>query len=119
MKTEEKVVTVKLGTNPDGTPNTKSRPYTRVIFEYDDVLDELQSSDAKVRVSVIEDLNYARDLAARAKVRNEIMSNEAAPERAFEQQVKFFMKAREAAGKPVSEEKARIFIRAQQDANLD
>lgn len=92
-----------------------SQGYSVEVFESsDDILEALQ--DKKKATDILERLNYAFEFRARTNARNKINSEQAAPERAFDKQVKAFMKSRELAGKPVSEEKARQVIKAMLDA---
>ena len=94
-----------------------SKTYQQVEREsvtVDDLLTLLQ--DEKSAKQVISDWFYGQDLRAKAKVRNEILAQNAGPEKAFEKAVKDFMKLRDAMGKPVSEEKARDIVKSMQDA---
>ena len=109
-------VTVKFGEEP----NVKefSQAYTYDVFENaDDILNALQNKEKTIEV--LQRLNAAMKTNAQVTARNSIMSDQAAPERAFEAQVKSFMKSRLLAGKPVAEDKARAFIKAQMEAVLD
>jgi hypothetical protein len=104
MKTDQGTVTVKFGEEP----NVKefSRAYTQKTYENaDDVLNELQSPESLK--TLLSNLNYGTDLKLRVKVRNEILAEQAGPEKSFNKLVADIIKNRAALGKPVTEEQAR------------
>lgn len=118
-KTDSVTVKFDAEKGADGTVLVEAREFTQAytvdVYEsVDDILASLQKPE--VAKDIIERLNYAFDFRARTAARNKINSEQAAPDRAFEKQVKAFMKSRELAGKPVSEEKARQVIKAMLDA---
>lgn len=111
MKNDQGTVTVSIG------DKEFSKGYTKKIYETaDDVLGELQ--DEKALKTVIDNLNYATDLKLRAKVRADILSESAGPEKAVDKMVKDMVKMRAAVGKPITEEQARKIILALQDQEI-
>jgi uncharacterized protein with beta-barrel porin domain len=61
-------------------------------------------------VDLLENVTYANDLGARAKVRAQIIAATAGPDKAIDKMVKDFMAGRAAAGKPVTEDVARARV---------
>jgi hypothetical protein len=75
-------------------------------------IDHFQSLNPKGNgvVDLLENVTYANDLGARAKVRAQIIAATAGPDKAIDKMVKDFMAGRAAAGKPVTEEVARARV---------
>jgi hypothetical protein len=63
-------------------------------------------------LALLADATYANDLGQRAKIRQQLVTAAAGPDKAIDKAVKDFMAARAAAGKPVTEEQARMKIKA-------
>ncbi len=63
-------------------------------------------------VELLQGFTYAYDLGIRSKIRQQIVSAAAGPDKAIEKAVQDFMKARAAMGKPVTEEAARAKVKA-------
>lgn len=97
MKTENGKVTLVVGEGDAKKEFTKD--YQKVIFETAaDIVGWLQ--DAEKAPSVIAALNYGYDLKQRAKVRQQLESTSAGPEKALEKLIKNIQAARTALGKP-------------------
>ena len=113
MITKTGTVEVKFGEEPN--VKTFSQGYSFSAYETaDDVLAALQN-EAGV-TELIDRLNKQIEATQRVNARNKINAEQAAPEKAFEKQVKAFMKARELNGKPVSEEQARKVVQLMLDS---
>ncbi len=97
MKTEQSSVTLKVGTAPDEKEFT--RAYTKVTYETAaDVVEAMQNPDGLK--AIIGALNYGLDLKLRAKVRQQLDSESAGPEKALEKMIKTLNAQRVALGKP-------------------
>ena len=94
-----------------------SETYRQIVKEsvtVDHILSLLQNPETAKQV--IADWYYGQDLRAKAYVRNNILSKVAGPEKAFEKQVKLFVKIRELNGRPITEERAREIVKLQNEA---
>ena len=106
MKNEQAEVTVKVG------EKDFSKTYQRTIWEVQDILAALQTEDGAK--GVLKNLNYAVDLKNRANVRNEILNEQAGPEKALDKMAKALIAAKAAMGKTVTMEWALAKVKAMQ-----
>src|ERR1041385_8557097 len=121
LQYQDCVVTVGLGKGPDGTEKSESKTYKQIVrssVSTDDILTLLQ--DSKTAEQLISDWYYGQDLRAKSAVRQEILAAQPPSlDKAFEAQVKSFIKVRAANGKPVTEEQARKVVKAMMDAETE
>lgn len=109
MTTKTGIVTVKVD------EKEFNENFSVVLYDsVDDILAGLQSKETAE--DILGRLNYALEFRAKSNARNKIAAEQAAPDRAFANQVKAFMKSRELAGKPITEDKAKQVVRALLDA---
>ena len=100
-------VEVKFGSGESKRTVSREVKYSK-LETADDVLGLL--NDPKTLAELLGDVNYARNLGARSKVRQAIMSTEAGPDKAIEKAIKDMVKARAAVGKPITEEQAKQML---------
>jgi hypothetical protein len=78
----------------------------KIVFEdRDDILNAITTD--KGLADLLADINYAKDLEVRGKVRQEILNGKAAAANSFEKSVKDFFNMRRDNGDPVTMDEAR------------
>jgi len=100
-------VEVKFGSGDSERTVTRPVEYDKLTTA-DDVLGLL--SDAKTLAELLADVNYARNLGARSKVRQAILAADAGPEKALAKAIKDFIAYKATMGQVITEEQAKAIL---------
>lgn len=109
MKTTTEKVTVKIGE----AEFNQEFEFT-ALETVEDVLAQLQ--DAEKAKDLIANANYGSSQRQRVAIRQKIVFENGAEERATEKLIKDIMNLREKAGKPITLDKAKLLVAAMQAA---
>lgn len=74
----------------------------------EDLMNALE--DKESQGEIVNLINQSLEARERAKIRQQILAENAGPEKAIDRAIMQFMKAREAVGKPITEDKAREMV---------
>lgn len=105
MKNETRKVTLKV--------NDKEfvREYQATIYESaEDLLALLSKSDAETQKQIAADYTYGSDLKVKAKIRQQLESEAAGPDKAIAKLVTDLVKQYASVGKTITEEQARAVL---------
>ena len=108
MQTVNDVVKVNM-TGSDGKSVEYTKPVSFPELETADDVLTFVSDESKLK-DLIAAANYGFNLKARAKVSQQIKSENAGPENSINKMVKDMVKARTVLGRPISEEDARKVV---------